>query len=245
MKNLPTGIPIDRKRTAPSGADYILLLERTEQLAEITGLRRNEQIIKIPHNTQQEIDAKAEESDVVKHDGSVEMTGPLILGTGAKVIEHISIPATNWHFGASAPAENDVGIFHTLAFDAASDDEVHHNHIIPFRIDAGSTITVIVDWCYTGGQDNGTVCWALEYLTIADGETVDGSTTTINVTTAGSHPTGKKVSSTLNTGIVGAVGHDTLGMRLYRDVSEDSLNTDAELLKVHLDVTCDKLGEAV
>lgn len=48
--------------------------------------------------------------------------------------------------------------------------------------------------------------------------------------------------------VVGAVAHDDLGLRLYRDVepvsgSEDTLGADACLIQVHFAFTMDKLGQ--
>ena len=51
------------------------------------------------------------------------------------------------------------------------------------------------------------------------------------------------VRTTLTTGITGAVAHDVTGLRFYRDVSGDTLDTDAKMIQVHVEFIQDKLGE--
>ena len=163
----------------------------------------------------------------------------------AKVYQHLRIGAMEWHPGASPPADSDIGIVHTIAFDKDSDDEVHYTLICPARMESGSEIGVYVDWAYTGTQDNGTVIWGLEYINLNKGETIDGSTTTRTVTSAGTHATGKLVRTTFGTGIAGAYAHEDIAIRFYRDVDADTLNTDAHLIQVHFMVTVDKIGEPI
>ena len=174
----------------------------------------------------------------IKDDGEINLHGT------ARVLKHIDIQAINWHRGASAPTEGDIGVYHTLMFDDSTDDEIHSSIIAPHDLASGSTINVIIYWTYTGAQNNGTVKWALEYKNVAEGEAVDGGETTISATSAGNHPTGDLVKTTLVTGITGAVVNDIIGLHLSRDVSEDTLTTDAHLLEVHFEYIADKLGEA-
>ena len=171
--------------------------------------------------------------------------GEITLHGDARVISHVRISAPSWKLGVTAPVAGQVGIFPVYKFDAANDDEAHYSLIIPYRIATGSTIDVDVDWCYTGGQDNGTVCWKLDYINVAEGEAVDGGTTTITATTSGSHTTGNLIRTSLNTGITGAVAHDDIGLKLWRDISEDTLNTDASLVQTHFHFTTDKLGKSI
>lgn len=170
--------------------------------------------------------------------------GELTLFGTAQVKRQVRVTAPSWKAGVTAPTAGFVGIFPVWAFDQATDDEAHYSIIVPYRIATGTTINVDIDWCYTGAQDNGTVCLKLDYMNLASGETVDGSTTTITKTTAGNHTTGKLIRTTLITGITGAVAHDDLGLRLWRDVSEDTLNTPARFIQAHFQFTMDRLGEA-
>jgi len=166
-----------------------------------------------------------------------------LLGT-ARVKNHVRVGAASWKVGGTAPIPGFVGICPVLKFDSATDDEAHYSLLIPYRLLAGSTIDVIVDWCYTGGQDDGTVCWKLDYANVAPGEAVDAGVTTITVTTGGTHPTGDLIRSTLLVGIEGTVAHDDLELHLWRDVSEDTLGTSADLVQVHFEYVRDKLGLA-
>jgi len=174
----------------------------------------------------------------IKDDGEINLHGT------ARVRRHIRIAAPSWKKGVEAPTDNQVGVFPTLAFDSSADDSAYYDLIVPFRMAAGSTIDVTVDWCYTGAQDDGTVCWGLEYLTCPSGSVVDGTTTTITETSPVGQMTGRMIRTTFTAGITGTTAHDALGLRLYRDVSEDTLATDAELIEVHFSFLIDKLGES-
>ena len=166
-------------------------------------------------------------------------------GTG-RVHIHIRVGAGSFKLGAAGPTASINGMFSTLAFDKDSDDEVLYTLLVPYRFVTGSEIRVAVDWFYTGAQDNGTVAWGLEYICVGPGETVVGSTTTEVAVSAGTHTTDKLVQTNfaVGEGIIGAHAHDLLGIRLYRDISADTLNTDALLVGAHFEILMDKLGEA-
>ncbi len=171
-------------------------------------------------------------------DGEVRLYGT------ARVRKHLFIGAVSWHRGSSAPDDSDIGIFHTIAFDSTSDDEVHYTLLIPHDHVTGSEIDIDLDWAYTGGDDNGTVCWVIEYKSVAPNEAIVGGTTPTSETTAGNHTSGNLNRETFTIGITGAVGHEAFALHLYRDVSEDTMSADAELIAVHLSYLSDKLGEA-
>lgn len=175
----------------------------------------------------------------VASDGEISLYGT------ARVNNHIRVTAPSWKIGVTGPTEGYVGILPTLGFDSTTDDSVHYSLIIPYRMVIGSDMIFAVDWTYTGIQDDGTVSWNLEYINIATGESVAGSTTTITNTTIGSHATGDLIRTTFGTKITGIVAHDVLGLRLYRDVSEDTLGTNAELIQTHFEFLTDKLGESI
>ncbi len=158
---------------------------------------------------------------------------------------HVDIPAPAFHKGVTAPADADIGLFHTLAFDAANDDEAHYTLLVPYRMETGASITARIDWAYDGAPDAGTVCWNIEYKSIEPGEVLAGGTTTITETTAGNHTSGQLVRTTFTDQLEGCAAHDAVGLHLFRDVSEDTLATDAELVAVHLEFIRDKIGDAV
>lgn len=170
---------------------------------------------------------------------------PIILSGDGRVRSHINIPASNFHKGSTAPTDADIGLFHTLAFDAANDDEVHYTLPVPYRMEAGTGIAVRIDWAYDGAPDAGTVCWNIEHRCIEPGEALVGGATTITETTPGSHTSGELVRTTFTDQIEGCVAHDAVAIHLFRDVSEDTLGTDAELIELHLEFTMNKLGEAI
>lgn len=173
------------------------------------------------------------------------VTGVVTLTGTSRVYRHVRVTAPEWNVGVTAPTKGFVGIVPIWAFDQATDDEVHYSLIVPWRMETGAEIDVDIDWCYEGAQDNGTVCWNLDYINIATGETVDGSTTLTTETTAGNHLTGKKIYTLFTTSIIGAVAHDVLALHLWRDVSGDTLNTSAKLMQAHFHFLEDKLGKPV
>ena len=173
--------------------------------------------------------------------------GELNLHGTARTIRHLRVGSASWKgHGVNAPTENIEGVFFTIDFDAASDDEVWYTLIVPSRWDTSTDVEFAVDWFYDGILDNGTVCWALEYKGIKDAEAVAGAGTTITQTSAGVHRTGYMVRTTFTTKILAAnlEAGDTLGFRLYRDVSADTLAADARLLNTHFHFTQNKLGKA-
>lgn len=61
------------------------LLNRLEELAEMEGLRRMPEVYKIPADTLAELHAKAEEADVLKHDGSRALSADWDIGDGRMI----------------------------------------------------------------------------------------------------------------------------------------------------------------
>jgi len=159
----------------------------------------------------------------------------------ARTLRHVRVCAPEWKKGATAPDDGQIGVFPSYGFDSGSDDKAYYSLIVPFTINAGSNISVKIDWCYTGGADAGTVCWNLTYLNLATGETVDGAATTIGAVSTGNHDSGKLIYTKIGN-IIGAVSEDILGLMVWRDVSCDSLATDAHLLQVHFHFIEDKMG---
>jgi len=181
-----------------------------------------------------------------------ESTGAITLSGDGRIIRHLRVGAGSWNKGAVAPTEGFEEVFVYAEFDNSRDDSVHYTLIVPFRWDLTVDIEFEVDWYYVGDQDNGTVCWALEYKAIKAGEAVAGVGTTIAKTSAGNHAIGDMVRTTFTTKILASnlEAHDTLGLRLYRDVdgggdSGDTLATGARLINTHFHFTMNKLGKAL
>lgn len=172
--------------------------------------------------------------------------GEITLLDTSRVINHLRIGAGNWKSGAAGPTIGYEGVFVTLDFDAASDDEVFYTVLVPFRWDSTTDIEFAVDWFYDGVQDNGTVCWGIEYKSIEAGEAVTGVGTTITKTSAGNHTTGQMVRTIFTSKILATNLNccDSFGIRLYRDVSEGTLTTDARGINSHFHFITNKLGKA-
>lgn len=180
-------------------------------------------------------------------DGSNRMHGQLRLEKGGLVYSHVRVQAPSWDKGTNAPADGSEGIFHTLDFDTSQDDEAHYTILAPFRLKVGSEIDITLKWCHNGGGavPTGTVCWNVEYKCVGDGETIAGGTTTTTETTAGNHTAGDKVTTKFTTGILVAAADDDIGVRLYRDESEDTLTDKAKLISAHFRLMADKLGQPI
>lgn len=165
-----------------------------------------------------------------------------------RVYRHFRIGASSWFKKIDPPEADLVGICPVLKFDPDNDEQVYYSEPIPFRLAVGTIITAIVDWCYEGAADAGTVVWGLEFINVATGEPVAGSTTTITGKSAVSQGSGLKISTILNTGITDSVQDDDLILRLYRnadDGANDTLLVDACFVKLHLHFIMDKLGELI
>ena len=87
-----------------------------------------------------------------------------------EIERHIHIGATSFLKKVSPPEEDVVGICSVLKFDSDVDEQAYYNELVPFRLKAGVAITGIVDWCYEGAADAGTVKWGIEFINIATGE---------------------------------------------------------------------------
>lgn len=178
--------------------------------------------------------------------------GELGLHGTARVKRHTRVGAGSWCGGTSAPTQGCEGAFMYLEFDNSTDDEAYYVLPIPARWDDTTDIEFSLDWYYTGTQDNGTVCWALEYKSIKDGEAITGGTTTIAQTSTGTHTTGQMVRTTFTTKLLAAnlERGDTIGLRVFRDVdggndSGDTLAANARGINTHFRFIMNRLGDCL
>ena len=174
----------------------------------------------------------------VLSDGEIRLHGT------ARTTNHVRVSAGSFKPGNQAPTEAFLGVFPILQYAAATDDEAHYSVEVPYRMEPGTEIVPVLNWTYQGAQDNGTVCWKIEFIFVAAGETVDGTTATLTETTAGSHATGKKIATTFSPAMTGGVAEDLAGIRVWRDTSGDTLAVAADFLELHLHFIRDRLGEA-
>lgn len=168
-------------------------------------------------------------------------------GTITDVANQFVVGAASFFKKDDPPEEDLIGLLPVLKFDSDSDEQAYYSRPIPYPIKVGSTISAVVMWTYEGAPDAGKVLWGLEYIDVATGEAYAGSSTTIAGLSAGSHTSGGKIATALDTGITGAVANDCLGIRIFRNADdlEDTLAVDACLVMLHLKITEDKLGEKV
>ena len=177
----------------------------------------------------------------VKTDGEINLHG------NARVVKDLSISAADWCLVYSPPSLTATSIFAALEFDEVSDDVMHYSLIIPSDWDPATDIEFVVDWIASAGEDNGTVCWGLEYLGKKDGENISGGSTFISQVSAGNHTESFVVRTTFTSKILASnlEAGDLLGLKLRRDVSEDTLDGGCHLINTHLRYTTNKLGEAL
>lgn len=176
--------------------------------------------------------------------------GGLTLHGTARVKRHISIVAARWvKHGFVDPDTGTEGVFTTVDFDKAAAESVHYVVNVPYRWALAADITAHVLWLHDAAALNAArfVRWGIEYIPIAAGETVAGSTVTVYQNSVGGHDAdeGKKITTTFSTAIPGSglAVHDSLGIRFFRDAINDDLNMDARMLEVHFEFTMDRLGE--
>ncbi|MFC1714864.1 hypothetical protein ACFL6S_14445 [Candidatus Poribacteria bacterium] len=94
--------PAERKELM--GSEERQLMLRLEELARIEGLREDKTIKKIPATTQALIDSKVAEDEVLRHDGSVQLSADWEIGSGRRILSggkgvdcptYISVKATS------------------------------------------------------------------------------------------------------------------------------------------------------
>ena len=158
----------------------------------------------------------------------------------ARVHRHIRVGAASWKPGATAPTPSRLSVFPTLIFVAG--DDAHFSLICPFRLAAGTTVDIYVDFTHRDAADTGTAEWTLEYNNVAEGESVTGATTTISGI-SGATAQHDLTRVKLTTGILGAVAHDAIGMILSH-TGGGTIGVNVDLIDVHFEFTMDKLGEA-
>lgn len=176
----------------------------------------------------------------IKADGEINLIGT------ARVLRHLRIGAGSLKLGASSPTAGLTGVFPHLAFSHTVNQEAHYQVLVPHRWDSSTDIEICFDWLYTGGQDNGTVKWGLEYNSKAEGEDPTSGSVTISNASPGNHTTGELVRTCLTAKILASnlTAEDVFGMRLFRDQANDTLGTSAILLGIHFHLIQNKLGGA-
>lgn len=166
----------------------------------------------------------------------------------ARVINHVRIGAASWKLGSTAPTPGFTGIFPHLSFADNADEEAHYTLVVPFRRDATTDITIIVDWEYTGAQDNGKVLWKLTYNAIEPGNTFLADVV-ISQLSAGTHLVDTLIRTEFTVKIIAAnlSNDDNLALMLWRNGNDagDTLGKAARMIATHANFTRDKHGLAL
>ena len=177
--------------------------------------------------------------------------GTLTLAGTARVVNHLRIPAHTFKkvVGGSPPEEKLEGIIATIDFDDSTDEQAYYTEVAPFRMDGTVDMGIEISWTFDANQADNTkkVKWSVEYIAIANGEAVNGATTTTTQLSAGNHNSGQgtEVHTVFATGLQGITVEDIIGIRVFRDADDgtDTFVGDARLMVLHIHFTSNKLGE--
>ncbi len=173
--------------------------------------------------------------------------GTITLHGEAKVENHYILDPKRFKLPASNfPAESFEGIFYTLDFDASTDKSAYAEEHVPFKWDGITDFNITIDWLHDSA-DAGKVVWAVEYLSISEGDTVASAGTTITQVSTGTHPENILIKTDFNVSILATnlSIDDDFAMRVFRDADHDgdTLNEDAKLLNMHIHYITNKLGQ--
>ncbi|GAF79229.1 unnamed protein product, partial [marine sediment metagenome] len=171
-------------------------------------------------------------------DGSNKMRGQFKMEKGALVKRHIRVGAASWKAGATAPTAGVIATFPYLSFDTGKDDAAHYSLFIPYRRAANTDVIIHVDWYHTDAGETGSgdkVEWNMTYLSVKPGEDPTAAGTNITQLSAGTHAINTFVRTVFTTKILAAniENHDIIGLKLWRDGTNDTLGTPAIMLAVH------------
>jgi len=176
-------------------------------------------------------------------------TGVLTMAGTARVHNHLRIwPSAVKIPAANAPASDVVGVFDVLDFDDGTEESAYVDIVLPHRREDGTDVTVTVYWM-SSAATTGDCVWGIEYRAIADGDAVDGATTTVEQAFTTDGTAGDLSFSIFTTKMLAANldGKELVGLRLYRKAADDldTLVGDARCLGIHLGFTTNKMGEAL
>ena len=178
--------------------------------------------------------------------------GELTLFGTARVNRHVDLPAAVLTGpAATLPALDIEGVFVTYDFSKTTEQSLYYTHNVPCRWALTTDVEVHFFWLLDANAADAAkfVRWGVQYKPIADGEAVAGAGTTFTQDVAsldvGNYTAGTLIETTLTTKILGSAlaVHDQVGMRFYRDSTNDDYNNDARLVMVHLEFLMDKLGQ--
>lgn len=177
------------------------------------------------------------------HDGGATLHG------NARDERHLEIDISRFKLGGiNDPIFDSEGIFITLDFADGTDDEAFATDRVPFRWDESTDITVMIDWFSDTDASDKVAVWCVDYISLGDNETVNGSVTAISHNCGGAGA-GKLQRSTFTTKMVkeSLTSMDTWGIRLWRDGDNvnDTLEDEARFVQFHIHFIQNKFGGPV
>ena len=122
-------------------------------------------------------------------------------------------------------------------FDKDTDENIEWSIILPNDFATDATATMTAQFVWTAASGSGNVTWACKWISYGDNEVIDAAYGTAQSVTDTLQTANYKHVSSATAAITGA-GTPAAGefaqIRVYRDVSEDGLTTDARLMSVIL-----------
>ena len=175
--------------------------------------------------------------------------GYLSMVGNARIYRHYYVGAPTFtKLGNVDPDFSWEGLYNTADFDAAAMQELYWTFNIPYRWSVGTDVFVHVFWLHdANAADAGKfVRWGVEYKCTAVGEALvggDGSATQDQADL--NTDAGLLIQTDFGVVIPAAqlATHDQIGLRFYRDATQDDMPGDARMVAVHFEFVMDKLGE--
>ncbi|MBW2561695.1 MAG: hypothetical protein JRE40_12685 [Deltaproteobacteria bacterium] len=176
-------------------------------------------------------------------------SGRLTLHGDARVRNNLQlIPEMFKLPAAKYPARGTIGMFSTLDYDDTTEESAYVDIVLPFGRETGTDMELSVFWL-SDAAITGDCVWGVEYRAIADGDAVDGATTTIEQAFTTNATAGTLNLAVFTTKVLAANidGKYVIGMRFYRKAADDAdtLVGDARAIGANLEFTTNKLGEAL
>lgn len=137
----------------------------------------------------------------------------------------------------SETSSNDLN-YYTLDFDKDSDEHAECTIAMPSDWDAG-TVTAKFYWTTSAGSSGETIQWAIKGVSLGNDDAMDSSFGTAQsvsdtwIANEDLHITSETSAIT----VTGAGASEIVQFKVYRDVSEDTLNGDAKLIGVMITFT--------
>ena len=173
--------------------------------------------------------------------------GNVVFVGKARTTLHLNLEPERFKFkSVKYPAVGFEGIFQTLDYDDAAEEEAFAEDHVSFRWDDTTDIEIVIDWLHDN-TDNGVVVWGVEYSSIKAGEVVNGVSTTVTQPSAGNHPAGILQTTYFTDKILheNLEYDDVIAVRLFRDATNvlDTLAEDGRAVEAHFHFVRNVLGE--